>query len=86
MAADSARARSDAPPCPDPSAHDHGDKLSTQASTAALLATGSKQASATRSTQPQEDVLGLDGKLSSKSKRGGAEGVEGLGMCVWCWC
>ncbi|KAK5107360.1 hypothetical protein LTR62_001340 [Meristemomyces frigidus] len=43
-------------PCPDPSAHEHGHKLSNQASTAALYATKQK-----------EDPLGSDGKLSSKS-------------------
>ncbi|KAF2767404.1 hypothetical protein EJ03DRAFT_384001 [Teratosphaeria nubilosa] len=44
-------------PCPDPSAHKHHDKLSAQASTAALYAT------------KQKDInpLGADGKLSSAS-------------------
>ncbi|OQO09043.1 hypothetical protein B0A48_05934 [Cryoendolithus antarcticus] len=44
-------------PCPDPSAHEKQNKLSAQASTAALLAT----------SHAKEDVLNKDGKLSSAS-------------------
>ncbi|KAM3414797.1 hypothetical protein BST61_g9946 [Cercospora zeina] len=58
----------DAPPCPDPSAHQHDDKLASQASTAALLATGARKGDRTRNSSIQsESVLGPDGRLSSKS-------------------
>ncbi|KAI5358488.1 Putative eisosome protein [Septoria linicola] len=67
MAADTAS--SDAPPpCPDPSAHDHHNKLSAQASTAALYVTSAQKGSHSRNSSIQsESVLGPDGKLSSKS-------------------
>ncbi|KAK0850138.1 Eisosome assembly protein [Friedmanniomyces endolithicus] len=48
--------------CPDPSAHDQHNKLSEQASTAALYATNPA-----RRADPSESALGPDGKLSSKS-------------------
>ncbi|TKA68119.1 hypothetical protein B0A55_08295 [Friedmanniomyces simplex] len=48
--------------CPDPSAHDHHNKLSEQASTAALYATDPA-----RHTDPRENALGSDGKLSARS-------------------
>ncbi|KAF2212789.1 hypothetical protein CERZMDRAFT_106045 [Cercospora zeae-maydis SCOH1-5] len=58
----------DAPPCPDPSAHHHDDKLASQASTAALLATGARKGDHTRNSSIQsESILGPDGRLSSKS-------------------
>ncbi|PIA90414.1 hypothetical protein CB0940_11055 [Cercospora beticola] len=58
----------EAPPCPDPSAHHHDDKLASQASTAALLATGARKGDHTRNSSIQsESVLGPDGRLSSKS-------------------
>jgi len=52
---------SDAQPCPDPSAHEKSNKLSEQASTAALLATNPD-----RGTE-KVDPLGPDGKLSASS-------------------
>ncbi|KAK0275278.1 Eisosome assembly protein [Friedmanniomyces endolithicus] len=48
--------------CPDPSAHNQHNKLSEQASTAALYATNPA-----RRADPSESALGPDGKLSSKS-------------------
>ncbi|KAK0315870.1 Eisosome assembly protein [Friedmanniomyces endolithicus] len=48
--------------CPDPSAHNQHNKLSEQASTAALYATNPA-----RRADPSESALGADGKLSSKS-------------------
>ena len=45
--------------CPDPSAHEHQQKLSSAASAAALLAAGANQ---------KESPLGSDGKLSSRSE------------------
>jgi len=50
-------------PCPDPSVHDHHNKLSEQASTAALYATHPE-----RNTQAKDDPLGPDGKLSARSR------------------
>ena len=52
--------------CPDPSAHDKQNKLSEQASTAALYVTN-PAARSERAPTPREDVLDSDGKLSSKS-------------------
>jgi hypothetical protein len=52
--------------CPDPSAHDKHNKLSEQASTAALYVTN-PAARSERAPTPREDVLDSDGKLSSKS-------------------
>jgi len=49
--------------CPDPSAHNQHNKLSEQASTAALYATNPA-----RRADPSESALGADGKLSSKSR------------------
>lgn len=58
---------SDAPPCPDPSAHQHphnpNAKLSEQASAAALYVTQPE-----KGTNPRENILGPDGRLSSKSE------------------
>ncbi|KAM0701103.1 hypothetical protein Q7P35_011464 [Cladosporium inversicolor] len=52
--------------CPDPSVHDKHNKLSEQASTAALYVTN-PAARSERTPTPREDVLDSDGKLSSKS-------------------
>ena len=52
--------------CPDPSVHDKHNKLSEQASTAALYVTN-PAARSERAPTPREDVLDSDGKLSSKS-------------------
>jgi len=52
-------------PCPDPSVHKHHNHLSEQASTAALYATHPERA--TESGRPDANLLGPDGKLSSKS-------------------
>ena len=46
--------------CPDPSAHDHQNKLSAAASTAALYATHPER--------NKDSPLGSDGRLSSKSE------------------
>jgi hypothetical protein len=46
--------------CPDPSAHEHQNKLSAAASTAALYATHPER--------NKDSPLGSDGKLSSKSE------------------
>lgn len=51
--------------CPDPSMHDKHNKLSEQASTAALYVTN-PAARTERAATPMEDVLDKDGKLSSK--------------------
>lgn len=51
--------------CPDPSMHDKHNKLSEQASTAALYVTN-PAAKTERAATPKEDVLDRDGKLSSK--------------------
>lgn len=53
-------------PCPDPSVHDKHNRLSEQASTAALYVTNPNTKSAP-APDPREDVLDSDGKLSSKS-------------------
>lgn len=53
-------------PCPDPSVHEKTDRLSAQASTAALYVTQPHKGTDPR--EPKEDVLGKDGKLSSKSE------------------
>ena len=53
-------------PCPDPSVHEKTDRLSAQASTAALYVTQPHKGTDPR--QPKEDVLGKDGKLSSRSE------------------
>ena len=52
--------------CPDPSAHDHGQRTSQDASKAALLAAAviSPEQKSTRS----ESLLTDDGKLSSRGK------------------
>lgn len=52
-------------PCPDPSMHDKHNKLSEQASTAALYVTNPNSKSG-RPAVAKEDVLDKDGKLSSK--------------------
>lgn len=52
--------------CPDPSAHEKHNKLSEQASTAALYVTN-PAARTERAATPKEDILDSDGKLSSKS-------------------
>jgi hypothetical protein len=52
--------------CPDPSVHEKHNKLSEQASTAALYVTN-PAARSERAPTPREDVLDADGKLSSKS-------------------
>lgn len=68
MAADTATSRSEAPLCPDPSAHEHHNKLSAQASTAALYVTNPPKGNHSRNSSIQsESILGPDGKLSSKS-------------------
>ncbi|KXT03169.1 hypothetical protein AC579_6869 [Pseudocercospora musae] len=56
-----------AEPCPDPSVHKHQHKLSEQASTAALHVTSPGSASNNEASVKDENVLGPDGKLSSKS-------------------
>lgn len=70
MSTDTGSVRSDAVPCPDPSAHaksPHKHTLSEDASTAALLAAKGERPSDARNKAP-ENILGSDGKLSSKSK------------------
>jgi hypothetical protein len=52
--------------CPDPSAHDKQNKLSEQASTAALYVTN-PAARSERAATPKENILDSDGRLSSKS-------------------
>lgn len=52
--------------CPDPSMHQKQNKLSEQASSAALYVTNPNTKSE-RTPDPREDVLGDDGRLSSKS-------------------
>ncbi|KAK3642296.1 Eisosome assembly protein [Elasticomyces elasticus] len=56
--------------CPDPSAHEQHSKLSEQASSAALYATDHA-----RSTDPRQNALGPDGKLSSRSRICNVEGA-----------
>jgi len=58
---------SDATPCPDPSAHEKSNKLSEQASTAALYVTHPERATETRTEARSGNPLDPDGKLSSKS-------------------
>lgn len=53
-------------PCPDPSVHHQHNRLSEQASTAALYVTNPSTKSAP-APDPREDVLDSNGKLSSKS-------------------
>lgn len=54
--------------CPDPSAHDRQNKLSAQASTAALYVTNpAGKKSSSKSTAIRDDVLTPEGKLSSSS-------------------
>lgn len=53
-------------PCPDPSVHEKHNRLSEQASTAALLATQPDRATASKEGT-NDDPLGADGKLSSRS-------------------
>jgi len=52
--------------CPDPSAHEHQNRLSEQASTAALYVTN-PAARSERAPTPKENLLDSDGKLSSRS-------------------
>lgn len=52
--------------CPDPSAHEKHNKLSAQASTAALYVTDPSRGTNPRETV-QRDVLDSNGKLSSSS-------------------
>jgi len=52
--------------CPDPSVHEHHNRLSEQASTAALYVTN-PAARSERAPAPKEDLLDSDGKLSSRS-------------------
>lgn len=52
--------------CPDPSMHDKQNRLSEQASTAALYVTN-PAARSERAPTPKENVLDSDGKLSSRS-------------------
>ncbi|EME80420.1 uncharacterized protein MYCFIDRAFT_86890, partial [Pseudocercospora fijiensis CIRAD86] len=56
-----------AEPCPDPSVHKHQRNLSEQASTAALYVTRPASASHNEANVKDDNVLGPDGKLSSKS-------------------
>jgi len=68
MAASAAHANPGEVACPDPSAHEKHNKLSEQASTAALYVTHPE-----RNTHPMEvaakgEILGPDGKLSSRSE------------------
>lgn len=51
-----------APPCPDPSAHERDTTLQDQASKAALYATHDQKSD---SGEKQVQALGADGKLSS---------------------
>lgn len=67
MAVDKASSAGDTH-CPDPSMHEKQNRLSEQASSAALYVTNP----VTKSEQvasPREDVLDADGKLSSKSRQ-----------------
>jgi hypothetical protein len=52
--------------CPDPSMHEHQNRLSEQASTAALYVTN-PAARSERAATPKQDILDADGKLSSRS-------------------
>ncbi|KAM0721831.1 hypothetical protein Q7P37_002756 [Cladosporium fusiforme] len=65
MAVNKASAAADSH-CPDPSMHQKQNKLSEQASSAALYVTNPNTKSE-RTPDPREDVLGEDGRLSSKS-------------------
>jgi len=56
-------------PCPDPSAHDHHNKLSEQASTAALYVTDPARHADQRANAPRDNALDSDGKLSSKGRQ-----------------
>jgi hypothetical protein len=73
MAAETdAAAATDVVPCPDPTAHDHRNKLSEQAGAAALYATRPDSGTATPSKSQEksrDSIFGSDGKLSSKSKQ-----------------
>jgi len=53
--------------CPDPSAHENRNKLSAQASTAALYVTDPARGTHPRENNVQRDVLDSNGKLSSSS-------------------
>ena len=66
MTAQSANASGEVP-CPDPSVHEKSNRLSEQASSAALLATQPER-NINTAVDPREDVLGVDGRLSSKSE------------------
>ena len=55
--------QADSIPCPDPSVHEKHNKLSEQASSAALYVTQPQ-----RNGNAKEDPLGPDGKLSSRSE------------------
>ncbi|CAK3845167.1 Hypothetical predicted protein [Lecanosticta acicola] len=66
-AADTASSGAGDMPCPDPSVHQHQNKLSEQASTAALYVTHPERASDRGHSETRENPLGADGKLSSKS-------------------
>lgn len=68
MAADTASVGPNEVPCPDPSVHEHHNKLSEQASTAALYVTHQGRQTETHGASAQVNPLGPDGKLSSKSK------------------
>lgn len=61
MAADTASSGHGDMPCPDPSVHEKHDRLSAQASSAALYVTHPE-----RNNNSGENPLGADGKLSSK--------------------
>ena len=67
MAANTASATNDVP-CPDPSVHERSHKLSEQASTAALYVTNPDRGSNAKDTKSRENVLGPDGKLSSRGE------------------
>ena len=54
-------------PCPDPSVHEKHNKLSEQASSAALYVTHPERRPESRESRG-ENPLGPDGKLSSKGR------------------